>query len=82
MMMGTSGKVNADTDMRKPIKTKEDALIIRKFRKAGKWRHVARKAAEKWPDRGYLNSSTIEGLRLCWEAAKILNEDPRLKPWD
>ncbi len=64
--------------------TKEEALIIKKFRveKNGTWRAVARMAAEKWPKKNYCNGNQIEGMILCEEAAKKLGENPYKNPWN
>jgi hypothetical protein len=62
--------------------TKKDALKIRKFRKSGTWRAVAKMAAEEWPDREYCSGNQIEGMELCREAAKILKQNPLKAPWN
>ena len=61
---------------------KQDALIIKDFRKNATWRMVAKLAAEKWPDRGYCSGNQIEGMELCQKAAQILGEDPWQEPWN
>ena len=61
---------------------KKDAFKIRKFRKSGTWRTVARLAFEEWPDRGYCNGNQIEGIELCKLAAKTLGENPNKSPWN
>lgn len=63
------------------MKTKEDALKIRGWREQGTWRYVARKAAKYWPTKGYMSRNQIEGMDLCYKAAKILGENPQNKPW-
>ncbi len=62
--------------------SKEDALKIRAFRKNHTWRGVARKAAEYWPERNYCNGNQPEGMLLCEEAAKTLDENPNKPPWN
>ena len=69
--------------METPAKmTKKDARIIKRFRKNGTWRVVAKLAAEEWPERGYCNGNQIEGRMLCQEAALTLGEDPWKPPWN
>ena len=62
--------------------TKSDALKIRAWREQGTWRWVATKAAEYWPDKGYNSGNQIEGMDLCYQAAKTLGESPQTKPWN
>jgi hypothetical protein len=69
-------KKKSDTGM-----SKEDALIIKGFRKNHTLRGVARVAAEYWPDRHYCNGNQIEGVELCCKAAETLGEKPTDEPW-
>lgn len=62
--------------------TKRDARKIRKFRKQGTWRVVAALAANEWPDRRINSGNQIDGMELCYEAAKVLNQDPNKQPWN
>lgn len=61
---------------------KKEARLIKKWRKKSTWRAIARRAAEEWPDRKYCSGNQIEGMELCFTAAKTLKEDPESKAWN
>lgn len=60
----------------------EDAKVIREFRQIGTWRRVATLAAKRWPERDYLVGNQLEGMDLCYAAAKILGQDHNEEPWN
>ena len=62
--------------------TKKEALQIRKWRKKGTWRWVATQAANEWPERKLCPGNQIEGMFLCEDAAEVLKQNPRKRPWN
>ena len=62
--------------------SKEDALIIRNWRKVNSWRKIADLAAIQWPTKCIDAGNQAEGIGLCDEAARILGENPSKLPWN
>ena len=59
--------------------TLEEAKIIKGWRKHGStWRRIAERAAEQWPEKGYVHGHQIQGRELCDEAADVLKDNE----WD